>query len=152
MAACAKNRCGNCGAELRARHLGMTRIGDSDIRDGFDYREGSWRSTALVALLGRFGVHHLACADGRLVYFHGIGRFGRRLVLSLASIEECAVMFRVACFSTDAQVPHAIGLVVKGERKSRRIFRDCRPRFYHWAEGWLEAARQNCRTDTTKGA
>lgn len=36
--------------------------------------------------------------------------------------------------------------------RARRIFRDCRPRFYHWAEGWLEAARQNCRTDTTKGA
>ena len=204
--------CPVCGATTtpgeaeRARclriHLRDRPRGITDLRDGFDYREGSWRSTALgaalarfaavatvawplaelvdrrsfacasacalilrllppvwfavesllAALLGRFGVHHLACADGRLVYFHGIGRFGRRIVLPLASIEGCTVMFRVACFSTDAQVPHAIGLVVKGERKARRIFRDCRPRFYHWAEGWLEAARQNCRTAATKGA
>ena len=30
--------------------------------------------------------------------------------------------------------------VVKGEKGARRIFRDCSPIFYHWAEGWLRNA------------
>ena len=92
------------------------------------------------AIVGRFGIHRIVSQGGRIAYFHGIGGFGRRVELPLESIEAVGVMYRGSLFDSNAAIPKAIGIVVKGEKRGRRIFRDCSPIFYHWAEGWLRNA------------
>ena len=92
------------------------------------------------AIVGRFGVHRVTAKGGHLVYFHGMGRFGRREELPLESIDAVGVMYRGSLLDSKATIPNSIGIVVKGEKRGRRIFRDCSPIFYHWAEGWLRNA------------
>ena len=92
------------------------------------------------AIVGRFGVHRITAKDGRLAYFHGIGRFGRHVDLPMASVDGFGVMYRGSFFDSNAAFPKAIGIGVKDEKKMKHIFRDCSPIFYHWAEGWLRNA------------
>ena len=92
------------------------------------------------AIVGRFGVYRVTAKGGHLAYFHGIGRFGRRVELPLESIDAVGVMYRGSLLDSKATIPNSIGFVVKGEKRGRRIFRDCSPIFYHWAEGWLRNA------------
>ena len=89
------------------------------------------------AIIGRFGVHRVTAKGGRLAYFHGIGRFGRHVELPMDSVDGFGVMYRGSFFDSNAVIPKAIGIGVKGAKKEKRIFRDCAPIFYHWLEGWL---------------
>lgn len=90
-----------------------------------------------AAIVGRFGVHRITAQDGKIVYFHGIGKFGRRWELPIDSIGDAVVTYRSSPIDRNALIPSSFAISVKGERKIRRIFRDCPPTFYHWAEGWL---------------
>ena len=99
------------------------------------------------AIVGRFGVHRITAKDGRLAYFHGIGRFGRHVDLPMDSVDGFGVMCRSSFFDSSAVIPKAIGIGVKDEKKRTRIFRDCSPVFYHWVEGWLYNV---LKTETTK--
>ncbi len=101
------------------------------------------------AIVGRFGVHRITAKDGRLAYFHGIGRFGRHVDLPMASVDGFGVMYRGSFFDSSAVIPKAIGIGVKDEKKRTRIFRDCSPVFYHWVEGWLYNVLKTS-TETTK--
>lgn len=89
------------------------------------------------AIVGRFGVHRITARGGRLFYFHGIGRFGRRVELPFDAIGDVGVMYRSSLINDNVAIPNAFGIVVKGEKGVRRIFRDCPPISYHWVEGWL---------------
>ena len=115
-----KRQCGNCGAEIQARHLGSVKIGDSDVAIGYCER----------------------CN-------HGIGRFGRHVDLPMASVDGFGVMYRGSFFDSNAAFPKAIGIGVKDEKKMKHIFRDCSPIFYHWVEGWLYNVLKTS-TETTK--
>ena len=89
-------------------------------------------------IVGRFGVHRITARGGRLFYFHGIGRFGRRVELPLDAIGDVGVICRSSLINgIAATIPNALGIVVKGEKGVRRIFRDCPPISYHWVKGWL---------------
>lgn len=92
------------------------------------------------AIVGRFGVHRITKRDGNIVYFHGIGRLGRRMEVPIDSIDDVGVMCRGSILDQNASIPNAVVICVKGE-KIRRTFRDCPPIFYHWAEGWLREVR-----------
>lgn len=98
------------------------------------------------AIVGRFGVHRITAQDGRLAYFHGIGKLGWRREVPLDSIGDVGVTYRGSIIDNSASIPSAFGICVKGERQIRRIFRDCPPIFYHWVEGWFRETkdRQSC--------
>ena len=89
------------------------------------------------AIVGRFGVHRITAQGGRLMYFHGIGKFGRRLELPLNSISDIGIKYRGSIIDNNAVIPSAFLIRIKDERKMKRIFRDCPPIFYHWIEGWF---------------
>ena len=95
---------------------------------------------AVSALVGRFGVHRITARDGRITYFHGIGKFGWRWELPLDSIGDVGVIYRGSLLDINAPIPNAFGICIKGERKIRRTFRDCPPIFYHWVEGWSQSS------------
>lgn len=90
-----------------------------------------------AAIVGRFGVHRITAEGGKVAYFHGIGKIGRRVELRMDSVDGFGVMYRGSVIDNNAAIPKAIGIVGKGKKKKRCIFRDCPPIFYHWVEGWL---------------
>ena len=96
-------------------------------------------------IVGRFGVHRITERDGRIIYFHGIGIFGRRMELPLDSIGDAVVIYRGSILDQNASIPSAFAICVNG--KTRRTFRDCPPIFYHWVEGWLREARKASTED-----
>lgn len=98
-------------------------------------------------LVGRFGVHRIASQDGRIAYFHGISGFGRRVELPTESMGDIGVTYRGSLIDNSAAIPNAIAIAVTGKNKVCRIFRDCPPIFYHWAEGWLHEMRKTAIED-----
>ena len=102
----------------------------------------------VAAIVGRFGVHRITADDGHLSYYHGIGRWGRNVELPIEAIDGVYLRFHGSFLDTSVSVPTAIGIIVKGERRKKKIFRDCPPIFYHWAEGWLHKVREVNQRDT----
>ena len=100
-----------------------------------------------AAIVGRFGVHRITAQDGRLMYFHGIGKFGRHWELPLDSIGDVGVTYRSSLIDRNASIPSAFVICAKGERKIRRTFCDCPPIFYHWVEGWLRETLKDTKKE-----
>jgi len=69
-----------------------------------------------ATLAGRFGIHRIASQDGRIVYFHGIGGFGRRVELPPELMGDTGVMYRGSLVDKNAAIPNALGIAVKGKK------------------------------------
>ena len=98
---------------------------------------GAFVYIMVVMIVGRFGVHRITAQDGRIAYFHGIGKIGRRFEMPLDSITCSGIEHRSSLFGIKHSLPSAFLIGIKGKLRMKRIFRDCPPVFYHWIEGWF---------------